>query len=50
VPKVCRPLLDGVTIDFADSPTKTGFVFVDPKAGSCDCSTGNTKIQLGMLS
>jgi iron-sulfur cluster assembly protein len=50
VPASCRALLDGVTIDFADSPTKTGFVFVDPKAGACDCSSGNTKIQIGNFS
>lgn len=49
VPASCRALLNGVTIDFADSPTKTGFVFVDPKAGACDCSTGSSKIQIGNL-
>jgi len=31
-----RLLLDGVTIDFADTPMQTGLVFHDPKAtGSC---------------
>ncbi|WP_226581643.1 HesB/IscA family protein [Acuticoccus sediminis] len=31
-----RILLDGVTIDFADTPLQTGLVFHDPKAtGSC---------------
>ena len=31
-----RLLLDGVTIDFTDTPAKTGLVFHDPKAtGSC---------------
>lgn len=34
-----RLLLDGVTIDFVDSPLSTGFVFHDPKAKSCGCST-----------
>jgi iron-sulfur cluster assembly protein len=33
------PLLDGVTVDFSDSPTGTGFVFRDPKAGACSCSS-----------
>jgi len=39
VPTACRPLLDGVAIDFEDSPTNTGFTFVDPKATGCGCST-----------
>jgi iron-sulfur cluster assembly protein len=30
-----RILLDGVTIDFTDTPAKTGLVFQDPKATSC---------------
>jgi iron-sulfur cluster assembly protein len=28
-------LLEGVTIDFADTPSQTGFVFHDPKTPSC---------------
>jgi Fe-S cluster assembly iron-binding protein IscA len=28
-------LLDGVTIDFADTPTQTGLVFKDPKQVAC---------------
>lgn len=39
VPATCRALLDGVTIDFVDNATQTGFVFTDPKAHSC-CSSG----------
>lgn len=34
-----RLLLDGVTIDFKETPTSTGFVFYDPKAKGCGCST-----------
>jgi iron-sulfur cluster assembly protein len=30
-----RLLLDGVTIDFADTPLQSGFVFNDPKQVSC---------------
>jgi iron-sulfur cluster assembly accessory protein len=31
-----RLLLDGVTIDFADTPLQSGFIFHDPKqSGSC---------------
>jgi iron-sulfur cluster assembly accessory protein len=50
IPQSCRRLLDGVTIDFVDSPTKTGFDFLDPKAGACGCASGDTKIQLVTLS
>ena len=37
--KARRLLLEGVTIDFAETPTSSGFVFIDPKASSCGCST-----------
>jgi len=30
-----RLLLEGVTIDFADTPLQSGFVFHDPKQVSC---------------
>ena len=35
LPAESRLLLDGVTIDFADTPAKTGLVFRDPKQVSC---------------
>ncbi|MFG1461886.1 iron-sulfur cluster assembly accessory protein [Xanthobacter sp. DSM 24535] len=35
LPAESRQLLDGVTIDFADTPAQTGLVFHDPKARSC---------------
>ena len=35
VPSHCRPLLDGVTIDFVDSPMESGLLFADPKTPSC---------------
>ncbi|HQS47403.1 MAG: iron-sulfur cluster assembly accessory protein [Rhizobiales bacterium 17-65-6] len=35
LPAESRLLLDGVTIDFADTPAQTGLVFRDPKAHSC---------------
>jgi len=38
VPASCRPLLDGVIVDFADTATQTGLTFLDPKAQGC-CST-----------
>ncbi len=39
LPAQSRLLLDGVTIDFNETPTSSGFVFIDPKAKSCACST-----------
>jgi len=35
LPAESRLLLEGVTIDFADTPTSTGLVFHDPKATAC---------------
>ncbi len=35
LPAESRLLLDGVTIDFADTPAQTGLVFHDPKQISC---------------
>jgi len=35
LPAESRILLEGVTIDFADTPTQTGLVFQDPKQVSC---------------
>ncbi len=39
LPAQSRLLLDGVTIDFAETPTSSGFVFHDPKAKSCGCAS-----------
>lgn len=39
LPAESRLLLDGVTIDFAETPTQSGFVFHDPKAKSCGCAS-----------
>jgi iron-sulfur cluster assembly accessory protein len=35
LPTESRILLEGVTIDFADTPAQTGLVFKDPKHVSC---------------
>jgi iron-sulfur cluster assembly protein len=35
LPAESRILLDGVTVDFAETPTQTGLVFHDPKGSSC---------------
>lgn len=35
LPAQSRALLQGVTIDFVDTPMSSGFVFHDPKATNC---------------
>ncbi|MBL8330243.1 MAG: iron-sulfur cluster assembly accessory protein [Rubrivivax sp.] len=39
LPAESRLLLQGVSIDFADTPTKSGLVITDPKAAACACSS-----------
>ncbi|NMG43868.1 iron-sulfur cluster assembly accessory protein [Aromatoleum toluvorans] len=39
LPAESRLLLEGVTIDFADTPTSSGLTFINPNAASCGCST-----------
>ena len=34
-----RLLLNGVVIDFADTPTKSGLTFTDPNKAPCACSS-----------
>lgn len=40
-------LLDGVTVDFADSPTQGGLVFIDPNPSACGCSSASTQTTAG---
>jgi iron-sulfur cluster assembly accessory protein len=39
LPAESRLMLDGVTIDFADTPTKSGLTFINPNAAACGCSS-----------
>ncbi len=39
LPAESRLLLEGVTIDFADTPTKSGLTFVNPNQAACGCSS-----------
>lgn len=39
LPAESRLLLDGVTIDFADTPTQSGLTFFNPAQSACGCST-----------
>lgn len=50
LPAESRRLLDGVTVDLADTPTQTGLVFHDPKAASCGCSTASKDALPGVSS
>jgi iron-sulfur cluster assembly accessory protein len=55
LPAESRLMLDGVTIDFADTPTQSGLTFFNPNQGSCGCSTaepavpGVAKIEIGAI-
>jgi iron-sulfur cluster assembly accessory protein len=39
LPAASRLLLDGVTIDFADTPTNSGLTFINPNQAACGCSS-----------
>ena len=47
LPTESRLLLDGVTIDFADTPMNSGLTFIDPKAKSCGCSSAGSGASKG---
>ena len=48
LPAESRLLLDGVTVDFADTPTQTGLTFFNPNAGPCGCSSSAPGPQAGV--
>ncbi len=39
LPAESRLLLDGVTVDFTETPLQSGLSFVNPNAAACGCST-----------
>lgn len=39
LPAQSRLVLDGVTVDFAETPTSSGLTFFNPSAGPCACSS-----------
>jgi iron-sulfur cluster assembly accessory protein len=51
LPAESRLLLEGVTIDFVETPMQTGFVFHDPKQQACGCSstTESTVVDISSL-
>jgi iron-sulfur cluster assembly protein len=51
LPAESRLLLDGVTIDFADTPMESGLVFRDPKSTGSSCgSQASAPVELVNLS
>jgi iron-sulfur cluster assembly protein len=42
LPVESQLLLEGVTIDCADSPTESGFIFRDPKSSGSTCGTSSS--------
>lgn len=47
LPAESRLLLEGVTVDFADTPTESGFVFRDPNGSGSACgSQPNAPVEL----
>jgi iron-sulfur cluster assembly protein len=43
MPLLSYHMLEGVTVDFVETATKSGFTFIDPKASGCDCSSSSAK-------
>jgi iron-sulfur cluster assembly accessory protein len=41
LPAESRLMLDGVTIDFAETPTSSGLTFINPNAAACACSSSS---------
>lgn len=39
LPAESRLMLDGVTMDFADTPTRSGLSFFNPNAAACGCAS-----------
>jgi len=39
LPAESRLVLDGVTVDFAESPTQSGLTFFNPSSAPCGCSS-----------
>ncbi len=44
LPAESRLLLEGATIDFADTPTNSGLTFATPNSPSCGCSSSSSSV------
>ena len=49
LPAETRLLLEGVTIDCAETRTQGGLVFHDPKSSGASCSTASPLVSLGSM-
>jgi iron-sulfur cluster assembly accessory protein len=49
LPAGSRLLLDGVTVDFIETPTQSGFVFIDPKKKPCACGPNGVTVDLASI-
>jgi iron-sulfur cluster assembly accessory protein len=57
LPAESRLMLEGITIDFAETPTQSGLTFINPDKAPCACSTaetaaptvGVTRIEIGAI-
>jgi iron-sulfur cluster assembly accessory protein len=43
IPKASLALLDGVVVDFMETPTSSGFMIHDPKKSGCGCADDTVK-------
>lgn len=50
LPAESRLLLDGVTVDFADTPLQSGLTFFNPNAEACGCTTAGDAKPLAQAS
>lgn len=39
LPAASRLMLEGITIDFTETPTNAGLTFINPNASACGCSS-----------
>jgi iron-sulfur cluster assembly accessory protein len=56
LPAESRPLLDGLTVDFTDTPTQSGLSIFNPAGGACACGSsagaapaGVSKVSIGAI-
>jgi iron-sulfur cluster assembly protein len=45
LPAESRLILDGLTVDFAETPTSSGLTFFNPAAAPCACSSSSTGLE-----
>lgn len=48
LPAESRLMLEGVTVDFAETPTQSGLTFINPNQAACACSSAETALPPGV--